>query len=157
MTANKVEVSVGVFAVLGIAALLFLAVRVSNLAEYTTGSGYTVSARFTNIGGLKLRAPVTVAGVRIGRVTGIDLDERSYQAVVKLTINDEFARLPTDSSASILTAGLLGEQYVAIEAGADETFLGDQGEIKLTESAFVLEHVVSHFLYNQAAPETPRY
>ena len=154
MVGRNIEVSVGIFVVVGFAALLVLAFKTSNLVDYTTASSYTVSARFTNIGGLKVRAPVTVAGVRVGRVTSIELDDHSYEAVVKLSINQEFMRLPVDSSASILTAGLLGEQYVAIEPGGDEEFLNGQEEIRLTQSAFILEHLISQFLYNQAAPET---
>jgi len=150
MQSKTVEIGVGIFVALGLAALLMLAMKVSNLAEYTAGEGYVVSARFDNIGGLKVRAPVTMAGVRIGRVTEIGFDSQTYEAVVKLDIQSQYDRIPTDTSASIFTAGLLGEQYVGLEPGGDLNFLGDQDEITLTQSAIVLEQVIGQFLYSQA-------
>lgn len=150
MQSKTLEIGVGIFVAIGLAALLMLAMRVSNLAEYTTGEGYVVIARFDNIGGLKVRAPVTMAGVRIGRVTEIGFDDRTYEAVVKLNIESRYDRIPTDTSASIFTAGLLGEQYVGLEPGGETSFLEDQGEIMLTQSAIVLEQVIGQFLYSQA-------
>jgi phospholipid/cholesterol/gamma-HCH transport system substrate-binding protein len=151
MYSKTVEIGVGVFVALGLGALLMLAMKVSNLAELTAPDGYRVTARFDNIGGLKVRAPVTMAGVRVGRVTEIDFDDSTYEAVVQFSVNPRYARIPMDTSASIYTAGLLGEQYVGLEAGGDEAFLTDGGEIMLTQSAIVLEQVIGQFLYSKAA------
>ena len=151
MSQRVVEIWVGVFVALGAAALLMLALKVSNLAELSDGEGYELIAKFDNIGGLKVRAPVTMAGVRVGRVLAISYDSEDYVAVVRMSVSPEFDRIPTDTSASIFTAGLLGEQYLGLEPGADEKYLGDQDEIRLTQSAIVLEQVVGQFLYNQAA------
>lgn len=151
MYSKTVEVGVGLFVALGLAALLMLAMKVSNLAELTTPDGYQVTARFDNIGGLKVRAPVTMAGVRIGRVTEIGFDDNTYEAVVRFSVNPRYVRIPMDTSASIFTAGLLGEQYIGLEAGGDEEFLTGGGEITLTQSAIVLEQVIGQFLYNKAA------
>jgi len=151
MYSKTVEVGVGLFVALGLAALLMLAMKVSNLAELTAPDGYQVTARFDNIGGLKVRAPVTMAGVRIGRVTEIRFDDNTYEAVVSFSVNPLYVRIPMDTSASIFTAGLLGEQYIGLEAGGDEEFLTGGGEITLTQSAIVLEQVIGQFLYNKAA------
>jgi len=151
MNTKSVELGVGVFVALGLAALLMLAMKVSNLAELTAPDGYQLTARFENIGGLKVRAPVTMAGVRVGRVTEIDFDDNTYQAVVGFSVNPRYARIPLDTSASIFTAGLLGEQYIGLEAGGDEEFLTEGGEILLTQSAIVLEQVIGQFLYSKAA------
>ncbi len=151
MYSKGVEIGVGVFVALGLAALLMLAMKVSNLAELTAPDGYQLSARFDNIGGLKVRAPVTMGGVRIGRVTEIGFDDTTYQAVVRFSVDPHYVRIPLDTSASIYTAGLLGEQYIGLEAGAEETFLAEGGEIALTQSAIVLEQVIGQFLYNKAA------
>ncbi len=151
MYSKTVEIGVGLFVALGLAALLMLAMKVSNLAELTAPDGYQVTARFENIGGLKVRAPVTMAGVRMGRVTHISFDDNSYEAVVRFSVNPRYVRIPIDSSASIFTAGLLGEQYIGLDAGGDEAFLTDGGEITLTQSAIVLEQVIGQFLYNKAA------
>lgn len=151
MNSKGVEIGVGLFVALGLAALLMLAMKVSNLAESSVEGGYDIKARFDNIGGLKVRSPVTMAGVRLGRVTGISFDSETYEAVVTMTIMPQFDRLPEDTSASIFTAGLLGEQYVGLEAGGAEKFLQDNDEIKLTQSAVVLEQVIGQFLYSRAA------
>jgi len=151
MNTKSVEIGVGVFVALGLAALLMLAMKVSNLAELTAPDGYQLTARFENIGGLKVRAPVTMAGVRVGRVTEIGFDDNTYQAVVGFSVDPRYARIPLDTSASIFTAGLLGEQYVGLEAGGDEEFLTEGGEILLTQSAIVLEQVIGQFLYSKAA------
>ena len=127
MYSKTVEIGVGVFVALGLAALLMLAMKVSNLAELTAADGYRLTARFDNIGGLKVRAPVTMSGVRIGRVTDIDFDDKTYEAVVGFSVNPRYARIPLDTSASIYTAGLLGEQYIGLEAGGDEDFLTARG------------------------------
>ena len=151
MYSKSVEIGVGLFVALGLAALLMLAMKVSNLAELTAPDGYQLTARFDNIGGLKVRAPVTMAGVRVGRVTGIDFDDNTYEAVVRFSVSPRYERIPLDTSASIYTAGLLGEQYIGLEAGGDESFLTDGGEITLTQSAIVLEQVIGQFLYSKAA------
>jgi phospholipid/cholesterol/gamma-HCH transport system substrate-binding protein len=151
MYSKTVEIGVGLFVALGLAALLMLAMKVSNLAELTAPGGYQVTARFDNIGGLKVRAPVTMAGVRMGRVTDIEFDDNSYEAVVRFSVNPRYVRIPIDTSASIYTAGLLGEQYIGLDAGGDEAFLTEGGEIVLTQSAIVLEQVIGQFLYNKAA------
>jgi phospholipid/cholesterol/gamma-HCH transport system substrate-binding protein len=150
MQTRNLEISVGVFVALGLAALLMLGMKVSNLSRLTEGEGYRVTARFANIGGLKVRAPVTMAGVLIGRVTDIHFDESTYEALVELTIQSKYDRLPEDTSASIYTAGLLGEQYVSLEPGAEESFLTQGDEIRLTQSALVLERLVGQFLFSKA-------
>ncbi len=150
MQTRTIEISVGVFVALGLAALLMLGMKVSNLSRLTEGEGYRITARFANIGGLKVRAPVTMAGVRLGRVTDISFDEGVYEALVELTIQQKYDRLPEDTSASIYTAGLLGEQYVSLEPGAEERFLTQGDEIRLTQSALVLERLVGQFLFSKA-------
>jgi phospholipid/cholesterol/gamma-HCH transport system substrate-binding protein len=149
MSSKNIEILVGLFVALGMAALLMLAMKVSNLTDLTASDGYTVRAYFDNIGGLKVRSPVTMAGVRVGRVNSIDFDESSYRAEVTFTIRPQFARIPSDTSASIFTAGLLGEQYVALLAGGSEKYLADGSEIRLTQSAVVLEELIGQFLYSQ--------
>ena len=149
MSNRNIEIIVGLFVALGLAALLMLAMKVSNLTDLSGDSGYSVKAYFDNIGGLKVRSPVTMAGVRVGRVSGIDFDQDRYQASVTITIRPQFSRIPADSSASIYTAGLLGEQYVALLPGGAEKFLADGSEIRLTQSAVVLEELIGQFLYSQ--------
>jgi phospholipid/cholesterol/gamma-HCH transport system substrate-binding protein len=147
---RSVEILVGAFVALGIAALFMLAMRVSNFSTLSTGRGYPLEAKFQNIGGLKVRAPVTLAGVAVGRVTGIGLDTTTYQAVVSMTIDARYFHLPADTSASIYTAGLLGENYVALEPGGEESFLKPGDQIKLTQSALVLERMIGQFLFSKA-------
>lgn len=148
---KTVEVMVGLFVAMGLVALFFLAMKVSNLSDLGAGDkGYRVTARFENSGGLKVRAPVTVSGVKIGRVRAIYYDEEIYQAVVELQINPEFTHLPVDTTASVYTAGLLGEQYISLSPGGDEDYLKEGDEIELTQSAVILEEVLSKFLYSQA-------
>jgi len=151
MQTRTIEITVGLFVAAGLAALFMLAMKVSNLSVFKEVDGYVVNARFENIGGLKTTAPVTMAGVRIGRVTDISFDNSTYEAVVKLTIGRQFDKIPKDTTASIFTAGLLGEQYVGLEAGGDEKYLADGGEIKITQSALVLEQVIGQFLFSKAA------
>jgi phospholipid/cholesterol/gamma-HCH transport system substrate-binding protein len=156
MTGRNTEILVGVFVALGFAALLMLAMKVSNLAEFSGDGGYEVVAHFDNVGGLKVRSPVTMSGVRVGRVSAIRFDDDLYQARVTLAIQSEFARIPTDTSASIYTAGLLGEQYVALLPGGAEDFLEGGSVIKLTQSAVVLEELIGQFLYSQGQPGAER-
>ena len=147
MTNRKtVEVWVGVFVTIGLAALVWLAFRVGNLTTTDVANGYRVEAHFENIGSLKVRGAVTLAGVRIGRVVQIRTDPDNYQAVVTLNIDGRYKNLPTDTSASILTAGLLGEQYVGLDPGGSEEYLKEGGRIKLTQSAMVLEKLVGRLL-----------
>jgi phospholipid/cholesterol/gamma-HCH transport system substrate-binding protein len=152
---RTVEIGVGLFVALGLAALFMLAMKVSNLAALSSGNGFEVLARFQNVGGLKVRAPVTMGGVRIGRVKAIDYDDQSYQAVVTLDIEERWSRIPADTTASIFTAGLLGEQYVGLEAGGEEDYLKPGSEMKLTQSALVLEQIIGQFLFSKAS-ETPK-
>ena len=152
---KKLELAVGVFVALGLAAFFMLAMKVSNIAELSEDKGYKITARFQNIGGLKVRAPVTLGGVRIGRVAGIDLDMRSYEAVVTLSIEPKYNQLPTDSSASILTSGVLGEQYVGLEPGGMDEYLKNGGSLKLTQSALVLEKLIGRMVTNAVSGEKP--
>lgn len=152
-TTKTVEITVGVFIALGLAAFFMLAMQVSGISRLGGEDGYAVTARFENIGGLKVRAPVTMAGVRIGRVTGIGFDEQTYEAVVEMSVNPNYDKLPVDTSASILTSGLLGEQYIGLEPGGAETYLKPGDRIKLTQSALVLERVIGQFLFSKAAEE----
>jgi len=142
---------VGLFVALGLAALVMLAMKVSNLSDYGGGETYRLTARFDNIGGLKVRSPVMVAGVRIGQVSEVRVDHDTYEAVVSLDIYRRYDNLPVDTSASIFTAGLLGEQYLALEPGGEEKVLRDGDEIKLTQSAMVLEQVIGQVLFSKAA------
>ena len=147
---RTIEVSVGVFVATGLVALFFLAMQVSNLSDFAGNEGYTVSARFDNVGGLKVRSAVTSAGVRIGRVASIEFDDATFEAVVVLRIDAAHDRLPDDTAASIFTAGLLGEQYIALDAGGSDVNLQDGDEIQLTQSALILEQIVGQFLFGKA-------
>lgn len=151
MQSKTTEIMVGIFVAAGLAALFMLAMKVSNLATFTDEKGYELTARFENVGGLKVRSPVTVAGVRIGRVAEIGFDSETYEAVVSLNISPHYNNLPTDTTGSIYTAGLLGEQYVSLEPGGEETYLKGGDEIRLTQSALVLEQVIGQFLFSKAA------
>lgn len=148
---RTVEIWVGLFVAAGLAALFMLAMKVSNLSSFTDEDGYTLTARFENIGGLKVRSPVTVSGVKIGRVAGISYDNENYEALVTLNISAQYDKLPADTSASILTAGLLGEQYIGLEPGGEEEYLKDGDRIQLTQSALVLEKIIGQFLFSKAA------
>ena len=149
MQKRMTEIAVGMFIAAGMAALVMLALKVSNLASLSGGKTYTVTARFENIGGLKVKSPVTMGGVRIGRVTHIEFDQQIYEAVVSLSISDKYKRLPKDTSAAIFTSGLLGEQYVNLEPGAEDQYLGDGDKIDLTQSALVMEKLIGQFIFNQ--------
>ena len=150
MSNKSTEVLVGLFVLLGMAALLFLALKAANLASFSTEATYPLSARFDNIGGLKARAPVRSAGVTVGRVTAITLDSKTFQGVVSMDIRQGF-RFPKDSSAKILTSGLLGDQYVGLEPGADEAEFAPGATITQTQSALVLENLIGQMLFNKAA------
>lgn len=150
MNKRLIEILVGLFVALGALGLLFLALKAANLASFTGGDTYTLQARFDNIGGLKARAPVRSAGVNVGRVTGVTLDTQTYQGLVTLEISTGVV-FPRDSSAKILTAGLLGDQYIGIEPGGDEKNLASGDVITQTQSAVVLENLIGQFLFNKAA------
>lgn len=151
MNKKSIEVMVGLFVALGALALLFLALKAANLASFTgNGNTYSVEARFDNIGGLKARAPVRSAGVNVGRITGISLDRVTFQGVVTMELNADVA-FPKDSSAKILTAGLLGDQYIGLEPGGSEQNLAAGDVITQTQSAVVLENLIGQFLFNRAA------
>ncbi len=144
------ELWVGIFIAGGIAALFVLAMQVSNLSTFSQGGSYQLTARFENVGGLKVRSPVTVGGVLVGRVSAIDYDSGRYEAVVTMSMDDKSNQFPDDTTASIFTAGLLGEQYIALEPGGSEGYLADGAEIELTQSALVMEKLVSKFLFEKA-------
>ena len=150
MSKKGIETMVGLFVLLGIAGFLFLSLKAANLASFGERKGYTVSAKFDNIGGLKQRAPVRSAGVTIGRVKRISLDPKTYQGLVTMEI-DEHIRFPKDSSAKILTSGLLGDQYIGLEPGADEKELAGGDVIRQTQSAVVLENLIGQMIFNKAA------
>lgn len=145
-----IEVIVGAFIAAGLVALFFLAMRVSNLSAAGDGTGYALTARFANVGSLKARAPVTMAGVRVGRVEEVRFDKATYEAVVALRIDRSVDSIPEDTFANIFTSGLLGEQYVGLEAGGSDVYLQDGGEIEHTQSALVLEQMIGQFLFSKA-------
>jgi len=149
------EIGVGLFMVLGFAALFMLAMKMSNFNAFSSGDGYTVVARFEEIGGLKVQAPVNAGGVLVGRVTGIDYDEKRYQAKVTMLIEGRYRQFPTDTTASIYTSGLLGEKYIGLEPGGETEYLKNGGEIRLTQSALVMERVLGQFLFNKASEKFP--
>lgn len=144
------EILVGAFMALGFVALFFLAMRVSNLSMATVGEGYSLTAKFDNIGSLRVRAPVTMAGVRLGRVEAIGFDQDTYQALVTLRIEDRYDQIPSDTFANIYTAGLLGEQYIGLDPGGSPDALGDGDRIEFTQSALVLEQMIGQFLLSKA-------
>jgi phospholipid/cholesterol/gamma-HCH transport system substrate-binding protein len=151
MNKKSTEILVGLFVILGLLGLLFLALKAANLGSFAgNGDTYTLQARFDNIGGLKARAPVRSAGVTVGRVTSVTLDAQTYQGVVTMEINRD-VNFPKDSSAKIQTSGLLGDQYIGLEAGGDENNLVAGDVIRQTQSAMVLENLIGQFLYNKAA------
>jgi phospholipid/cholesterol/gamma-HCH transport system substrate-binding protein len=141
---------VGLFVAAGIAALFFLALQVSNLSALTEKDSYTITARFENSGGLKVKSPVSAAGVKIGQVSAISLDPKTYEAVVKMSIYSQYNNIPSDTTASVFTAGLLGEQYVSLEPGGSEEFLKNNGAIEITQSAIILEKAIGQFLFKSA-------
>ncbi len=150
--ANKrsIEIMVGAFIAAGLVALFFLSMKVSNLSTMAGGEGYPIIARFDNIGSLKVRSPVTMAGVRIGRVSAIGFDKETYEAVVTMNIEDQYDTIPDDTFAKIFTAGLLGEQYIGLDPGGSEKYLKAGDQIHLTQSALVLEEIIGQFLFSKA-------
>ena len=152
MNRTTLDLWVGFFVAIGLAALLFLALKVGNLTQASSGETYVIQARFGNIGGLKVRAPIKSAGVVVGRVADIRFDQESYLAVVTLDVDARY-QFPRDTFATINTSGLLGEQYVGFEAGGDEAILKNGDTIKKTQDAMVLEKLISQFMYNKASEE----
>ncbi|TSP10836.1 outer membrane lipid asymmetry maintenance protein MlaD [Cupriavidus campinensis] len=150
MKKKSLDYWVGLFVVVGFVALLFLALKAGNMSSFSFQETYSVQAQFDNIGGLKARAPVKSAGVVVGRVASIRFDDKSYLATVELNL-DKAYQFPKDTSAKILTSGLLGEQYIGLEAGGDTAMLAQGSKITMTQSAVVLENLIGQFLYNKAA------
>ena len=145
-----VQIWVGLFVLIGFVSIFILSMKVSNISAFQTSKGYELLAHFENIGGLKVRSPVTMAGVVIGRISNIGFDSGNYEAVVTMLIEEKYSNIPKDTTASIFTAGLLGEQYVGLEAGGSEAFLKPGDEFKLTQSAVVLEKLIGQFLVSKA-------
>ncbi len=150
---RAVEVGTGLFVLLGIGALFFLTTQTTGRNDFSTADTYVVEARFENVGSLKKRAPVAMSGVTIGRVTNIEFDGASLEAIVTLVIDGQFTQIPDDSDASILTAGLLGSQYIGLQAGGSEIYLDDGSEILFTQSAIVLENLIGKFLVNMGSDD----
>ncbi len=150
MNRKLIDLWVGFFVIFGFAALLFLALRVGNLSAANFAETYQLSAKFANIGGLKVRGPVKSAGVVVGRVSDIKFDPETYEAIVTMTLDSRY-RFPKDTFASILTAGLLGEQYIGLDAGGDERMLKAGDTFAKTQSAVVLEKLISQFMFSKAS------
>jgi phospholipid/cholesterol/gamma-HCH transport system substrate-binding protein len=155
MNKTVLDLWVGLFVIAGIAALLFLALKVGSTSAIKTADSYEVVARFDNIGGLKPRAPVKSAGVVVGRVADIRFDNETYEAAVTLRLDKRYA-FPKDTTAAIMTSGLLGEQYIGLEAGGDSQTLKDQDRILITQSAVVLENLIGQFIYGKAQEGAPQ-
>ncbi|MFO1397963.1 MAG: outer membrane lipid asymmetry maintenance protein MlaD [Burkholderiales bacterium] len=149
MNRSTLDLWVGIFVTIGLGAIVFLALKVGNLTSFDTQPAYHLTAHFDNIGGLKLRAPVKAAGVIVGRVESVKLDSKTYEAVVSLKIDNGY-QFSKDTIAAILTSGLLGEVYIGLEAGGDPQMLADGGRIGKTQSAVVLEKLISQFLFDKA-------
>ena len=148
---RTVEAGTGLFVLLGIGALFFLATQTTGQKDFDADEVFEVQARFDNVGSLKERAPVSMSGVTIGRVTKIKFDRVSLEAVVTFVIDSKYDELPDDTDASILTAGLLGAQYIGLQAGGSEVYLEDGSEIMFTQSAVVLENLIGKYLFNQGS------
>ena len=149
MKRSTIDIWVGAFVAAGFAGLLFLAMKVGNLASFSTAETYQVQAKFANIGGLKVRAPIKSAGVVVGRVSNVTFDNESYEAIVAMNLEAKY-QFPRDTTAKILTSGILGEQYVGLEAGGDGVMLKHGDRMRLTQSAVVLENLISQFLFSKA-------
>ena len=152
MERATLDMWVGAFVVGGLIALLILAFKVGNLGNFDGSDTYTLYGQFDNIGGLKVKAPIKSAGVVVGRVSNIQFDNKTFQANVEMKVSKNF-QFPKDTSASILTSGLLGEQYIGLEAGGDEKNLADGDKFKLTQSAMVLEQLIGQFLFSKASED----
>ena len=152
MQSKKTDFLVGLFVLLGFLALLFLALKAGNLSTFSFDHTYKVIAKFDNVGSLKIRAPIKSNGVVVGRVTEVDFDNKEFRAIVTLNIEEKY-KFPKDTSASIQTAGLIGEQYIGLSAGAEEQNLQDGDQLLYTQSAVVLEDLISKFLFSTAEKE----
>lgn len=152
MQRTTMDLWVGLFVITGIAALMVLSLKVGNLNVYNPSQSYVITGNFENIGGLKVRAPVKGAGVVVGRVTDIQFSTKTYDAVVTMSLDSRYT-FPKDTFASILTSGLLGEQYIGLAAGGDEVMLKDGDKIMKTNSAMVLEELIGRFLFDKAAED----
>jgi phospholipid/cholesterol/gamma-HCH transport system substrate-binding protein len=155
MNKTVLDLWVGLFVIVGIAALLFLALKVGSMNAVNASDSYEVVARFENIGGLKVRAPIKSAGVVVGRVADIRFDNETYEAAVTLRLDKRYS-FPKDTSAAIMTSGLLGEQYIGLEAGGDSVKLKDKDRILITQDAVVLENLIGQFLYGKAQEGAPK-
>jgi phospholipid/cholesterol/gamma-HCH transport system substrate-binding protein len=150
---RSVEIGTGLFIFLGLAAVFFLTTRATGLSSQLDDDAYEVHARFENVGSLKDRAPVSMSGVTIGRVTSVEFDAERLEAVVTMKINSKYDQIPDDTDASILTSGLLGSQYIGLQAGGSDTFLADGSEIEFTQSAIVLEKMISKYLFSSGGSD----
>lgn len=150
MKRSTLDLWVGAFVMMGLGALLFLSLRVANLSSFNSSDTYPVYAKFDNIGGLKVRAAVKSAGVVVGRVTAIEFDNQTFEAKVRIDVEARY-QFPKDTAAKILTSGLLGDQYIGLAAGGDAANLKAGDTLKITQSAVVLENLISQFLYSKAA------
>jgi phospholipid/cholesterol/gamma-HCH transport system substrate-binding protein len=152
-TKNSIEFMAGLFLLLGIAALVVLAMAATDAGSSLRSGSYNLSARFANIGDLKLRAPVTIGGVTVGSVEAVELDPVSFEALVSMKINKDFSQIPDDTSASILTSGILGDQYIGLEPGGSLDFLQEGDEILITQPALVIEQLIGKYLFNTGKEE----
>jgi phospholipid/cholesterol/gamma-HCH transport system substrate-binding protein len=150
---RSVEIGTGLFVLLGMSSLFFLTTQTTGGDDFKADSVFTVEARFENIGSLRERAPVTMSGVTIGRVTDVSFDPTSLEAVVKFVIDAKYDQIPDDTDASILTSGILGSQYIGLQAGGSDLYLEDGSEILFTQSAIVLENLIGKFLVNAGSDE----
>lgn len=150
---RAVELGTGLFVLLGMGALFFLTTQTTGRNDFSNTDTYVVQARFDNVGSLKKRAPVAMSGVTIGRVTAIHFDGVSLEAVVTIVIDSRYDQIPDDSDASILTAGLLGSQYIGLQAGGSESYLEEGSEIYFTQSAVILENLIGKFLVNSGSDD----
>lgn len=148
---RSVELGTGLFVMLGMAAIFFLTTQTTGSNDFSSSEAYEVTAHFENVGSLKNRAPVSMSGVTIGRVTSVEFDPRGLNAVVKFKIHNKFDQIPDDSDASILTSGLLGSQYIGLQPGGSEFYLEEGSEILFTQSAIVIENLISKYLFNQSS------
>ena len=148
---RSVELGTGLFVLLGLAALFFLTTQTTGSDNFSASDAFKVSARFENVGSLKNRAPVSMSGVTIGRVTSIAFDPERLEATVSFVIDSKYAKIPDDSDASILTSGLLGSQYIGLQPGGSDTYLEEGSEIQLTQSAIVLETLISKYLFSSGS------
>jgi phospholipid/cholesterol/gamma-HCH transport system substrate-binding protein len=150
---TTVVISVALFIAAGLAAMMMLVIKVSNQSTQAVGDSYVLTTRFSNIGSLKLRAPVTLSGVRVGQVSGIEFDKQQHQAIVQMDIEESYNNLPRDTFVSIYTAGLLGEQYIALDPGGDDRTLKDGDEITHSQDAMILEELIKLWLASQKKDE----